>query len=231
MNMIARLLPVLALLSLLPSTLAVLVQGRVNSSSPLDPNAFVSLASSAETLTTPILHDLSFSLDVPASHYVLKIHNRVSEFASYALFVSSPTDIKAQIYQPGEAAFVLQANAQLPYPLVIPEVKKRGYYDEKPGFNIIKTIRNNPLMLAMGLVGILSLATPALMKRLDPEILAEVQQNQAQMHAKMNSFKNVDVAGGVAKLLAPEQQQAEAAAAKPAGGAASPGGGKARKRK
>jgi hypothetical protein len=54
----------------------------------------------------------------------------------------------------------------------------------------------------MAIAALSMFGLPKILAMIDPEIAAEVQQNQAEMHAKLASFGGMDVSGGLSKALA-----------------------------
>jgi hypothetical protein len=63
---------------------------------------------------------------------------------------------------------------------------------------------------------------------IDPEALAEVQKNQAQMHGQVNAMQNLDFTDGISKFLAGNSGGGSGPSAAAAGGAGASGSGSGR---
>ncbi|KAL8277681.1 hypothetical protein RQP46_009954 [Phenoliferia psychrophenolica] len=197
----------LALLSLLPCLLAQsTLRGHLLVNGSLEIDTTIVLSSSTGVLATPVLEDGSFAVRVPkAGEYVLSVNSRRYSFLTYALRLTGegePDVVKAQVYQPGPEAFS-QPGMPVAHPLLLPAVGKTVYFDESGGFDLVKVVTGNPLILLLGLGVVMTMGMPALLKMIDPETMKEITETQSEMHSKMAAFQNMDPTSAVSKFLAP----------------------------
>lgn len=90
---------------------------------------------------------------------------------------------------------------RLQYPIQLVPTAKIQYEQIKVGFNPIAMLLGNPMYLLMGGMAVFMMIMPKLMSLMDPETLAEVQANQADLHKQMSSIQDMDFTSGFAKIL------------------------------
>ena len=115
-----------------------------------------------------------------------------------------------------DTAFNPPAPLLLPYPISISTLKKRVYFADEQGFNLLGMFQN-PMMLMMLVAGGMAIGMPMLMvsrvlcifhdfsvsswlfpqKNMDPEVVKQVQQNQQKFAAMQSSMQTLDFGGSV----------------------------------
>ncbi|KAM0746144.1 hypothetical protein T439DRAFT_330115 [Meredithblackwellia eburnea MCA 4105] len=230
----ARLQLLASVLLLIQTSSALLVKGRLDLvNTTIEPTAFVTLSSaSSNTIRAPVLEDLSFAINAPeAGDYLLTVNSRKWDFLPYRVRVpveANPTSLEVQVYQPGPSTKPF-SGAKVVHPLVIPTSGEIVYFEVSKPFDVVKLVKGNPLLVLLGVLGLMSVAMPYLMQSLDPETLREVSENQRELHSKMAAFQNMDISSGVSKLLAPSGDEAKAESVAPSPSKAGGGGGKKRR--
>ncbi|ORY78073.1 hypothetical protein BCR35DRAFT_111741 [Leucosporidium creatinivorum] len=160
-----------------------------------------SLRSTRTILRQPVTNKATFRFeDVGPGEYVLKVLSRRQAFQTYAVNVAPLSEeVTASLYAFGVGPI---PGTSLKHPLSIPSLGAIDYFEPAPSFDIIAMAKGNPMILMMAIAALSMFGLPKLLSMIDPEIAAEVQQNQADMHAKLASFGSMDVSGGLSKALA-----------------------------
>ncbi|EGG01053.1 uncharacterized protein MELLADRAFT_92800 [Melampsora larici-populina 98AG31] len=154
-----------------------------------------------------IREDGTFVLqDVRPGKHVLRVACR--EFGFLRLMIDvSESDNEAPIvkpYVPGQASPpVGYPEPRLSYPIRLVATNRLQYVEERAGFNPLSMLLANPMYLLMGGMFVFMMIMPKIMNMMDPEALAEVQANQANMHKQMASMQSLDFASGLSKMLSP----------------------------
>ncbi|KAK4052671.1 hypothetical protein OIV83_001958 [Microbotryomycetes sp. JL201] len=79
------------------------------------------------------------------------------------------------------------------------------YSSFKQGLNPVAIFKSNPMFLLLAIAAISVVLLPRLLEMLDPELVQEVQQNQADMHSKLAAFSNLEFS----KLLPSQEGPAQ----------------------
>ncbi|KAI9605174.1 hypothetical protein H4Q26_003149 [Puccinia striiformis f. sp. tritici PST-130] len=110
---------------------------------------------------------------------------------------------------------------RLDYPIQLIPTAKIQYEEIKVGFNPIAMLMGNPMYLLMGGMAVFMMIMPKLIGLMDPETLAEVQANQADLHKQMASIQDMDLTSGrvsqrcyLLRTMADEQPSGSQASAK-----------------
>ncbi|KDN46303.1 hypothetical protein K437DRAFT_246632 [Tilletiaria anomala UBC 951] len=201
-------------------------------------------AQGREVYQTFIRRDGSFVFpDVIPGAYVLKISSRWHAFRTYRVDVSAllggeghgqtavpdfrnsaRNSVKIRSHTPGTPLSSTLTHAVLPSPFIVQPLAAFEFFTEPEGFNI-KALLGNPMMLIVIAGGVLVFLMPKLMANMDPESLAELNEQQAAMQAKMNALQS----GDIGSLFKDEPRTAGSAGAAPTRSAPGGGGGKRRR--
>ncbi|SCZ87346.1 BZ3500_MvSof-1268-A1-R1_Chr2-2g04812 [Microbotryum saponariae] len=140
-------------------------------------------------LNSPITRNGSFSFtDLKVAEYVLSVHSRLAEFQFYAVNVTPSHQVDVRLYLPGQGPTRTKPFAQ---PLLLPAVHLKSYTTLPTPFSPLRLLRSNPSLLLGGLALVALALLPKLLARLDPETAREVNQSQADLHAKLAAFANL----------------------------------------
>jgi len=166
-----------------------------------------------------IREDGTFILqDVSPGKYVLTVQCRTVAFPALSVHVPSPQEapngaaspmVKPFIYgqapappSPSDpAAAPIRPERRLQYPIQLVPTARIQYEQIKLGFNPVAMLLGNPMYLLMGGMAVFIMIMPKLIGLMDPETLAEVQANQADLHKQMTSIQDMDFTSGFAKIL------------------------------
>ncbi|EIN13522.1 hypothetical protein PUNSTDRAFT_129200 [Punctularia strigosozonata HHB-11173 SS5] len=88
----------------------------------------------------------------------------------------------------------------LAYPPTLAAKRRNDYFVERESFNLVGMFQN-PMMMMMAAAGVLMLATPYLMKNMDPDSLKEFNERQAQVANIQSSLHSGDIRGGLSALM------------------------------
>ncbi|KAG0147458.1 hypothetical protein CROQUDRAFT_656024 [Cronartium quercuum f. sp. fusiforme G11] len=153
-----------------------------------------------------IRRDGSFVLqDVRPGKHVLRVACREVSFLPISIEVSELADESPIVrpYVPGQAPAPFgHSEPQLSYPIRLLPRARLQYVEVRAGFNPISMLLSNPMYLLMGGMAVFMMVMPKIMNMMDPEALAEVQANQANMRKQMASMQDLDLTSGLSKLLA-----------------------------
>ncbi|SGY15307.1 BQ5605_C013g07319 [Microbotryum silenes-dioicae] len=165
-----------------------------NLSTPYEHDAFVQLAAPyLPELNSPITRNRSFSFtDLKVAEYVLSVHSRLAQFQFYSVNVTPSHQVDVRLYLPGQGP---TRTKPFPQPLLLPALYLKTYTTQPNPFSLLNLLKSNPSLILGGLALILLAILPKLLARLDPETAREVNQSQADLHAKLAGF--VSLAGGV----------------------------------
>ncbi|PLW10442.1 hypothetical protein PCANC_01712 [Puccinia coronata f. sp. avenae] len=182
--------------------------------SHLPPDSKVVLRS-GRSIEEFIREDGTFILqDVEPGQYVLTVQCRTVAFPALSVHVPSRIGsssgelpvVKPHVYgqappPPRDPTAPPMPEHRLQYPIQLVPTAKIQYEQIKVGFNPIAMLLGNPMYLLMGGMAVFMMIMPKLMSLMDPETLAEVQANQADLHKQMSSIQDMDFTSGFAKIL------------------------------
>ncbi|KAI0036704.1 hypothetical protein K488DRAFT_40625 [Vararia minispora EC-137] len=144
-----------------------------------------------------VLKDGRFSIpDVEPGTYVLSVVAHDHKFDQVRVDVPKElaADPEIRPYTPG-TPLNPPSSVLLPYPIkLIPRVAN-SYYVPPESFNLLAMFQN-PMMLMMVAGAVMMFGLPYITKNLDPELMAEIQQNQARMSSLQNSLQSGDLKSG-----------------------------------
>ncbi|KAH9810657.1 hypothetical protein DFH28DRAFT_902492, partial [Melampsora americana] len=154
-----------------------------------------------------IRRDGTFVLqDVRPGKHVLRVACREFGFLPLMIDVSESADDAPVVkhFIPGQAPPPDgYPEPRLSYPIRLVPTNQLRYVEERAGFNPLSMLLANPMYLLMGGMFVFMMIMPKIMSMMDPEALAEVQANQANMHKQMASVQSLDFASGLSKMLSP----------------------------
>lgn len=216
-------------------TAAATVQGRIAATDVLG-NPILPLSSDTNVVLDKgdagralVRADGSFTLqNILPGDYILAVNNRIFTFPSLSVRIlggDGDTTVQVRPHTPGHLPGDPARVPTLSYPIQLKASGRFEYYESPQGFSILGMLKQNKMILFM--VGGLAFAVgmPKLIALVDPDILKEVQESQAEMHRNLNSAQNMDISGSLSKLLSGAGAGTDAGA--PAGAAAGSSGGRA----
>ncbi|KNZ63708.1 hypothetical protein VP01_1110g3 [Puccinia sorghi] len=166
-----------------------------------------------------IREDGTFILqDVSPGKYVLTVQCRTVAFPALSVQVPSPQgapnsaeppEVKPFIYGQASAPPIpsdpapapIRPDWRLQYPIQLVPTARIQYEQTKLGFNPVAMLLGNPMYLLMGGMAVFMIVMPKLIGLMDPEALAEVQANQADLHKQMTSIQEMDFTSGERRCL------------------------------
>ncbi|KAH9456367.1 hypothetical protein MJO28_006408 [Puccinia striiformis f. sp. tritici] len=161
-----------------------------------------------------IRQDGTFILqDIEPGKYVLTVQCRTVAFPALSIEVLPPSQddlrhpvVKHHVYgqappPPPDPLAPPRPERRLDYPIQLIPTAKIQYEEIKVGFNPIAMLMGNPMYLLMGGMAVFMMIMPKLIGLMDPETLAEVQANQADLHKQMASIQDMDLTSGFSKML------------------------------
>ncbi|TFY79375.1 hypothetical protein EWM64_g4638 [Hericium alpestre] len=135
--------------------------------------------------------------DVTPGTYLLSVISHDHHFDKLRIDVPSNAELpKVRPYIAG-TPMNPPSPIKLPYPIRISARQRNTYFVPREGFNVLGMFQN-PMMMMMAAAGVMMLATPYLMKSMDPEMVQEFQQNQAKMANLQSSLQTGDIKSGSA---------------------------------
>ncbi|KAK4057537.1 hypothetical protein OIO90_001606 [Microbotryomycetes sp. JL221] len=142
-----------------------------------------------ERAHVPLSGSIQFT-NVESGQYLLQFKSTRLKFHTYAIAVKEQ-DVRATVHVPGvgDAPGAFVGNT-----LHVQPLGRVMYSSKKQSFNPIAMFKSNPMFLLLAVAALSLVLMPKLLELLDPELVSEVQQNQAEMHSKLASFGNFDVA-------------------------------------
>jgi len=144
-----------------------------------------------------ITRDGSFVIpDIPEGTYIFNIVARNHLFDQYRIDVVDPlSSPEVRPYLLGTPlSSTANSHVTIAHPLKIHPRFKNEYFVPKQSFNVMGMLQN-PMIMMMGVVGVMVVAMPYMMKNLDPEQLKEVQESQARMVKMQSSISSGDLSG------------------------------------
>ncbi|KAG8850207.1 hypothetical protein FRB91_009276, partial [Serendipita sp. 411] len=150
------------------------------------------------SLTSAVTRNGHFHIPhVQPGTYILQVLSPQHYFDPLRIDVLPSSDLpEIRPYIPG-TPLDPPAMVTLPYPLRLTPKHHLSFFTPEESFNILGMLQS-PMVLMMGITGLLVLAVPYLMKNMDPETLKEFQDQQQKM-TKMQS--NMDLSSGLSNLL------------------------------
>ncbi|KAG6813081.1 hypothetical protein H0H92_014140 [Tricholoma furcatifolium] len=94
----------------------------------------------------------------------------------------------------------------LTYPILLTPKKRHSYFMPHESFNLMAML-SNPMMLMMVAAGAMMLATPYLMKNMDPQTLEDFKEQHAKVTGFQNAVANGDLQTGLSTLTGGEQSK------------------------
>jgi hypothetical protein len=156
----------------------------------------------------------NFSIpDVPPGTYVLSVLSHDYSFDHVRIDVSPSEplpEVRPYIFG---TPLLTTTSFILPYPIVLTPRHKNRYFSPHESFNLVGMFRS-PMMMIMGLTGVLMLAMPYIIKQLDPETLDGLKGQQGKAGSIENSIQSSDTRRLSALLSAGEETKASSPVAK-----------------
>ncbi|KAJ3508876.1 hypothetical protein NMY22_g16476 [Coprinellus aureogranulatus] len=151
--------------------------------------------------------------DVPTGTYLLSVvsHDYVFDQLRIDVLNSSlegSTGVEARPYIPG-TPLNPPSDVLLPYPIALSAKHRFDYFTNPESFNIMAML-SNPMTMMMVIAGVMMLATPYMMKNLDPEALEDFKKEQAKMASVQTAIASGDFKGGLSAIKAAADEQAAA---------------------
>ncbi|KAF5337371.1 hypothetical protein D9611_003341 [Ephemerocybe angulata] len=156
-----------------------------------------------------------FSFDVPSGTYLLSIITHDYTFDKLRIDVHNPADAQTVEVRPYIEGTPLHppSTVILPYPIKVSAKGKFAYFSPPDSFNLI-TMLSNPMTMMMVFGGIMMLATPYMMKNLDPEALEEMKKEQAKVAGVQKAIASGNFKGGISAIMAAADEATAATVAK-----------------
>ncbi|KAF6766369.1 hypothetical protein DFP72DRAFT_1057525 [Ephemerocybe angulata] len=153
--------------------------------------------------------------DVPSGTYLLSIITHDYTFDKLRIDVHNPADAQTVEVRPYIEGTPLHppSTVILPYPIKVSAKGKFAYFSPPDSFNLI-TMLSNPMTMMMVFGGIMMLATPYMMKNLDPEALEEMKKEQAKVAGVQKAIASGDFKGGISAIMAAADEATAATVAK-----------------
>ncbi|KAM0786757.1 hypothetical protein ACM66B_002192 [Microbotryomycetes sp. NB124-2] len=183
------------------ATISVRLQS--NTTRALEPTAFVQLSSNqlVERANVPLSGSIEFA-NVEQGDYLVSIKSNRLRFHTYAVTVDEQDQVRARLHVLGHGDV---PGTYLGSTLHVQPLGPILYSSRKQGFNPIAIFKSNPMLLLLAVAAVSVVLLPKLLEMLDPELVQEVQQNQADMHSKLASLQNLEFS----KLLSSQDSQAQ----------------------
>ncbi|KAI6106664.1 hypothetical protein EDD16DRAFT_1713292 [Pisolithus croceorrhizus] len=157
----------------------------------------------------------NFSIpDIGPGVYVLSVLSHDYTFEQFRINVSDSSSIpEIKTYVFGTPLLSPSA-VTLPYPIVLSPRSKNNYFKPHESFSLLGMFQN-PMMMLMLLTAGMMLATPYIMKNMDPQSLEEFKNQQAKVASVQSSVQDGDFKSGLsASLTADEKTKASTSGAK-----------------
>ncbi|KAI5993266.1 hypothetical protein EDD15DRAFT_2267303 [Pisolithus albus] len=157
----------------------------------------------------------NFSIpDVSPGVYVLSVLSHDYTFDQLRVDisdVSSIPEIKTYVFG---TPLLSSSAVSLSYPVVLSPRSKNSYFKPHESFSLLGMFQN-PMMMLMLLTAGMMLATPYIMKNMDPQSLEEFKNQQAKVASVQSSMQDGDFKSGLSTLLtADEKTRASTSGAK-----------------
>ncbi|TEB39198.1 hypothetical protein FA13DRAFT_1725170 [Coprinellus micaceus] len=153
--------------------------------------------------------------DAPVGTYLLSVISHDYTFDQLRIDVlDSPEGAVGVEVRPYIAGTPLNppADVLLPHPITLAAKQKFSYFTAPESFNVLSML-SNPMTMMMVVAGFMMLATPYMMKNIDPEALEDFKKEQAKMSGVQNAIASGDFKGGISAIMTAAEEQAAARAA------------------
>ncbi|CAH7681062.1 hypothetical protein BY996DRAFT_6433286 [Phakopsora pachyrhizi] len=176
----------------------------------------VSISNGDLTTRVHIRSDGTFVFqDLKPGRYILRVQCRRFSFPMLKVRLSDDDQGSIPIVSPysiSQAEPDPRANHfehKLQHPIQISPISILEYYEIPVGFNPLSILLGNPMYLLMGGMVIFMILMPKLLNLLDPDALAELQENQSNMHKQMSLIQNMDLTSGISNILSQQSEEDE----------------------
>lgn len=163
--------------------------------------------------------------DVPAGTYLMSVNSHDYVFDQLRIDVvkaqDSSTDFQAVEVRPYIAGTPLDppSTITLPYPITLSVKHKFGYFTPVESFNILSML-SSPMTLMMVFGAVMMIATPYMLKNMDPEMMEDFKKEQAKMAGVQSALASGDFKSGISAIMAAAEEES----AGPSSSAMSAGG-------
>ncbi|KAL0950973.1 hypothetical protein HGRIS_007721 [Hohenbuehelia grisea] len=174
--------------------------------------------------------DGSFLLpDIPSGTHLLSVQSHDFIFDQLRIDVINATEptIEVRPYVPGTPLNPSTA-ILLPSPITLTARQKLDYFVPHESFNLVGMFQN-PMMIMMVLAGVMMLATPYLMKNMDPDAMEDMRASQAKAAQAQNALASGDLKS-VFSALMPAEEPPQPSKPAPAATQSKPKGNKGKRR-
>ncbi|KIK16632.1 hypothetical protein PISMIDRAFT_113045 [Pisolithus microcarpus 441] len=157
----------------------------------------------------------NFSIpDINPGVYVLSVLSHDYTFEQLRVNISDASpkpEIKTYVFG---TPLLSSSAVALSYPVVLSPRSRNSYFKPHESFSLLGMFQN-PMMILMLLTAGMMLATPYIMKNLDPQSLEEFKNQQVKVASVQSSMQDGDFKSGLSTLLtADEKTKASTSGAK-----------------